>query len=134
MTYQGVTVLYDMVRWEEKSLAEASKKNNIDDCRDAHFDLDGDAPNMTVLQRCVSYYRNVHSTLKVCTINPLTGMLETNSTCGTVLQSGMCQVITEMFILQPSTDMLDFSKWPLDAFQPCACKLMIQLWVLNHTA
>ncbi len=81
MTYQGVTVLYDMVRWEEKSLAEASKKNNIDvrmqDCRDAHFDLDGDAPEYgTVLQRCVSYYRNVHSTAALegigCTvINPL---------------------------------------------------------------
>ena len=48
MTYQGVTVLYDMVRWEEKSLAEASKKIGAEvrmqDCRESRFDLDGDYP------------------------------------------------------------------------------------------
>ena len=81
MTYQGVTVLYDMVRWEEKSLAEASKKIGAEvrmqDCRESRFDLDGDYPEFgTVLQRCVSYYRNVHSTAALegagcMVINPL---------------------------------------------------------------
>ena len=81
MTYQGVTVLYDTVRWEEKSLAEASKKSNITvcmrDCREEHFDLDADAPEYgVVLQRCVSYYRNIHATAALegvgCkVINPL---------------------------------------------------------------
>lgn len=62
-----ITVLYDMIRWEEKSLAEAAKKcdANIEmlDCRSLALDLDSTTDKYdTILQRCVSYYRNVHST------------------------------------------------------------------------
>jgi len=62
-----ITVLYDTIRWEEKALLEAGKKKNINiqmlDCKTLSLDLD-DKKNSygTVLQRCVSYYRNVHST------------------------------------------------------------------------
>ncbi len=62
-----ITILYDNIRWEEKALLEAGKKKNINlemqDCKKLSLDLDGDAKNYgTVLQRCVSYYRNLHST------------------------------------------------------------------------
>ena len=63
----GVTVLYDAIRWEEKALAEAGRRKGIDvrmvDCRGLALDLGGD-PRVRgpVLQRCVSYYRSVHST------------------------------------------------------------------------
>ncbi|MFB5631015.1 MAG: lysine biosynthesis protein LysX [Nitrosopumilaceae archaeon] len=62
-----ITVLYDNIRWEEKSLLEAGKKKNINlqmqDCKKLSLDLDEDTKNYgTVLQRCVSYYRNLHST------------------------------------------------------------------------
>ncbi len=61
-----VAVLYDTIRWEEKALLEAGKKAGTGvrmvDCRRLALDLDGDADLGTVLQRCVSYYRNVHST------------------------------------------------------------------------
>ncbi len=62
-----ITVLYDTIRWEEKALLEASKKKNINiqmlDCRKLFLDLDKEKNGYgTILQRCVSYYRNVHST------------------------------------------------------------------------
>lgn len=62
-----ITVLYDTIRWEEKSLLEAGKKKNIDlkmlDCKKLSLDLDSHISDYgTVLQRCVSYYRNLHST------------------------------------------------------------------------
>lgn len=62
-----ITVLYDTIRWEEKALLEAGKKKNIDiqmvDCKKLFLDLDKKTNGFgTVLQRCVSYYRNVHST------------------------------------------------------------------------
>ncbi len=62
-----VTVLYDSIRWEEKALLEAGRKKGVEvrmvDCRAMSLDLDGPAPlEGAVLQRCVSYYRSVHST------------------------------------------------------------------------
>lgn len=62
-----ITVLYDTIRWEEKALLEAGKKKNVNiqmlDCKRLSLDLDKKADDYgTVLQRCVSYYRNVHST------------------------------------------------------------------------
>jgi len=62
-----ITVLYDTIRWEEKALLEAGKKKSINiqmlDCRKLFLDLDKEKDGYgTVLQRCVSYYRNVHST------------------------------------------------------------------------
>ena len=62
-----ITVLYDTIRWEEKALLEAGKKKNINlqmlDCKKLSLELDKKAEEYgTVLQRCVSYYRNLHST------------------------------------------------------------------------
>jgi len=62
-----ITVLYDTIRWEEKALLEAGKKKNIDlemfDCKKLSLDLDNKKNGFrTVIQRCVSYYRNLHST------------------------------------------------------------------------
>jgi len=62
-----LTVLYDTIRWEEKALLEAGKKKNINlqmvDCKKLSLDLDKEIDGYgTVLQRCVSYYRNLHST------------------------------------------------------------------------
>ncbi len=96
-----ITILYDTIRWEEKALLEAGKKKGINirmqDCKKIALDLDGDNHNGdsnggttdldaygTVIQRCVSYYRNIHSTaalegLGVRMINCLkTGMLAGN--------------------------------------------------------
>jgi len=62
-----ITVLYDTIRWEEKALLEAGKKKGINiqmlDCKKLALELDNSIEDYgTVLQRCVSYYRNVHST------------------------------------------------------------------------
>ena len=62
-----ITVLYDTIRLEEKLLIEAAKKNNIQiamvDCKKLFINLNENTQEFeTVLQRCVSYYRNIHST------------------------------------------------------------------------
>ena len=62
-----VTILYDTIRWEEKALLEAGKKNNINiqmvDCKKLAIDLEKKPEDYgVVIQRCVSYYRNLHST------------------------------------------------------------------------
>jgi [lysine-biosynthesis-protein LysW]--L-2-aminoadipate ligase len=61
-----ITVLYDTIRLEEKALSEAAKKKGIQiemvDCKNLVLDLDKKSQFRTVLQRCVSYYRNLHST------------------------------------------------------------------------
>lgn len=62
-----ITILYDTIRWEEKALLEAGRKKGINiqmvDCKKLALDLDKEPESYgTVIQRCVSYYRNVHST------------------------------------------------------------------------
>jgi [lysine-biosynthesis-protein LysW]---L-2-aminoadipate ligase len=63
----GLSILYDTIRWEEKALFEASRKKGIDakmvDCKGLSVNLDKDKEEFgTVIQRCVSYYRSLHST------------------------------------------------------------------------
>jgi [lysine-biosynthesis-protein LysW]--L-2-aminoadipate ligase len=55
-------ILYDQLRWEEKSLIEAAKKKDINleviNCRENSIDLDEDKSNYRddiILQRCVIY-------------------------------------------------------------------------------
>jgi len=62
-------ILYDQPRWEEKSLIDAAKKKDIKleviNCRENSIDLDKDEFTYCddiILQRCVSYYNNLHST------------------------------------------------------------------------
>lgn len=84
-----ITILYDTIRWEEKSLRAAAQKLSINvamtDCKKLALDLESPADGFgTILQRCVSYYRNVHSTAALegagaRVINPhLTGVLAGN--------------------------------------------------------
>jgi [lysine-biosynthesis-protein LysW]--L-2-aminoadipate ligase len=62
-------ILYDQLRWEEKSLIETAKKKDINleviNCRENSIELDKDKSifcNDIILQRCVSYYNSLHST------------------------------------------------------------------------
>ncbi|AJZ76475.1 lysine biosynthesis protein LysX [Candidatus Nitrosotenuis cloacae] len=61
-----ITVLYDTIRPEEKALTEAATKMGIKiemvDCKSLVLDVDKKSQYQTVLQRCVSYYRNLHAT------------------------------------------------------------------------
>jgi len=63
----GLSILYDTIRWEEKALFDAAKKKGIDakmvDCKSLSLNLDENKEEFgTVIQRCVSYYRSLHST------------------------------------------------------------------------
>ena len=62
-------ILYDQLRWEEKSLIETAKKKDIKleviNCRESSIELDKNKSphcNDIILQRCVSYYNDLHST------------------------------------------------------------------------
>ncbi len=64
-----VSILFDMIRWEEKALYEAGKKLGLDvemvDVKEKAFNLSKDCETEfgdIALQRSVSYYRNLHTT------------------------------------------------------------------------
>jgi [lysine-biosynthesis-protein LysW]---L-2-aminoadipate ligase len=91
---KSLIILYDSMRWEEKSLYEAAKRKGVEDCRlvdckDIFIELnrkDAMYTDKTVIQRTVSYFKSLHSTaalegLGASIINPL----ETAVTCGNKL-------------------------------------------------
>jgi [lysine-biosynthesis-protein LysW]--L-2-aminoadipate ligase len=79
----SLIILYDNIRWEEKALYEAAKKKGVSvenvDCKNLVVNLNNGRSKyngQAVLQRCVSYFKNVHSTaalegLGARVINPL---------------------------------------------------------------
>lgn len=79
----SLIILYDTIRWEEKALYEAAKKKGVEvanvDCKNIIANLNDKSSKykgQTVLQRSVSYFKNVHSTaalegLGARVINPL---------------------------------------------------------------
>ncbi|MDE1839171.1 MAG: lysine biosynthesis protein LysX [Thaumarchaeota archaeon] len=63
----GLSILYDTIRWEEKALFDAAKEKCINakmvDCKNLSINLDKSKEDHgIVIQRCVSYYRSLHST------------------------------------------------------------------------
>lgn len=63
------TILYDVVRWEEKAIAQAAQKKGVEahlvDARAMALDITSKStgiPDHTILERCVSHYRNIHAT------------------------------------------------------------------------
>ncbi len=67
-----LTLLHDIVRFEEKLLVKAARSRGYDvklvDARNLILDPEDDLPEDLkgpVLQRCVSYYRNLHTTAYV---------------------------------------------------------------------
>jgi [lysine-biosynthesis-protein LysW]--L-2-aminoadipate ligase len=79
----SLIILYDNIRWEEKALYEAAKKKGVSvenvDCKNLVVNLNNGKSKygrQVVLQRSVSYFKNVHSTaalegLGARVINPL---------------------------------------------------------------
>ena len=62
-------ILFDNIRWEEKSIIEKSKQNGLNvtpiDCKELVLFLNEDSKlfqDKVVLQRSVSYFRSIHST------------------------------------------------------------------------
>jgi len=93
----SLNILFDNIRWEEKSIIENAKKNDIDlkaiDCRELVLFLNcenKEFENKVILQRCVGYFKSMHSTaalegLGARLINPL----YTSVMCGNKLFSHM---------------------------------------------
>ena len=94
---KSLTILYDSIRWEEKALYEAAKKSGIGvdnvDCKNLALNLNdqnSQYKGRVILQRCVSYFKNVHSTaalegLGASIINPLQAAIM----CGDKMYSHM---------------------------------------------
>ncbi|HKX80646.1 MAG TPA: lysine biosynthesis protein LysX [Nitrososphaera sp.] len=93
----SLTILYDSIRWEEKALYETAKKKGLEvenvDCKNLTLNLNDKTAaykDKIILQRCVSYFKNVHSTaalegLGALVINPLQAAIM----CGNKLYSHM---------------------------------------------
>lgn len=91
----SLILLYDNIRWEEKAIYESARKRGIDitnvDCKDLILELDGPSySNKIIIQRCVSYFKSLHSTaalegLGASVINPL----NTSIVCGNKLFTHM---------------------------------------------
>jgi [lysine-biosynthesis-protein LysW]--L-2-aminoadipate ligase len=91
----SLTILYDNIRWEEKALYEAAKKKGIEvknlDCKNLAINLNeknSTYKGRVIIQRCVSYFKNVHSTAALegagaQVINPLQAAIM----CGNKLYS-----------------------------------------------
>jgi [lysine-biosynthesis-protein LysW]--L-2-aminoadipate ligase len=66
---RSFSLLYDIIRWEEKAIISAAGKRganvNLVDSKELSIDLNSGKTGIqdsVVLQRCVSYFRNIHST------------------------------------------------------------------------
>jgi [lysine-biosynthesis-protein LysW]---L-2-aminoadipate ligase len=66
---KSLIILYDVIRWEEKALYEAAIKKGVNvenvDCKNLAIDLNeknSKYSGQVVLQRSISYFKNVHST------------------------------------------------------------------------
>jgi [lysine-biosynthesis-protein LysW]--L-2-aminoadipate ligase len=80
---RSLIILYDVIRWEEKALYQAAIKKGIKvenvDCKNLAIDLNDKNSRYSgevVLQRSISYFKNIHSTsalegLGAQVINPL---------------------------------------------------------------
>ena len=93
----SLLILYDNIRWEEKSLYESAKRKGVNveniDCKNLILHLNNGGSRYkgrAVLQRSVSYFKNVHSTaalegLGARVINPLQAAI----LCGNKLYAHM---------------------------------------------
>lgn len=90
----SLTILYDNIRWEEKALFEAAKKKGTDvimlDCKALSLKLEHNKHDRlsfdTVIQRCVSYFRSVHSTSMLEGLGyRVINSFETSNLCGNKL-------------------------------------------------
>jgi [lysine-biosynthesis-protein LysW]--L-2-aminoadipate ligase len=90
-------VLFDNIRWEEKSIIETAQKNNINlksiDCKKLFLFLNhqnGEFDNKIILQRCVSYFKSLHSTAALEGLGArMINSLFTSIMCGNKLFSHM---------------------------------------------
>ena len=94
----SLTILYDTIRWEEKALYEAAKKRGIKvnriDCKSLFIDLNQaeESPykDAVIIQRCVSYFKSVHSTAALEGLGAkVINSLHTATSCGNKLFAHM---------------------------------------------
>jgi [lysine-biosynthesis-protein LysW]---L-2-aminoadipate ligase len=66
---RSFAILYDVIRWEEKAIADAAKKKGVEthlvDAREISLDVTSKSSGIeerVILERCVGHYRNIHAT------------------------------------------------------------------------
>ncbi len=93
----SIFILFDNIRWEEKSIIDSAKKSDVKlkpiDCRDLVLNLNDDKKkyeNCVILQRCVSYFKSMHSTAALEGLGArMINSLYTSIMCGNKLFSHM---------------------------------------------
>jgi [lysine-biosynthesis-protein LysW]--L-2-aminoadipate ligase len=93
----SLSLLFDNIRWEEKSLIDTAKKNDIDlepvDCKNLVLFLNcksNEFNDKVILQRCVSYFKSIHSTAALEGLGArVINSLYTSTMCGNKLFAHM---------------------------------------------
>jgi [lysine-biosynthesis-protein LysW]---L-2-aminoadipate ligase len=97
-TSSSLTILYDTIRWEEKALYEAARNRGIKvnkiDCRYLSIDLNqaeaSAYKDTIIIQRCVSYFKSIHSTSALEGLGAnIVNSLHTATSCGNKLFAHM---------------------------------------------
>jgi [lysine-biosynthesis-protein LysW]---L-2-aminoadipate ligase len=97
-TASSLTILYDSIRWEEKALYEAARKRGIQvdkiDCKYLSIDLNQTDSfsyrDRIIIQRCVSYFKSIHSTAALEGLGAyIINSLHTATVCGNKLFAHM---------------------------------------------
>jgi [lysine-biosynthesis-protein LysW]--L-2-aminoadipate ligase len=97
-TKSSLTILYDTIRWEEKAIYEAARKRGIEvnkiDCKYLSIDLNQreESPyrDKVIIQRCVSYFKSIHSTAALQGLGAyIINSLHTATICGNKLFTHM---------------------------------------------
>ena len=96
-TGRTLAILYDNIRWEEKAIYESARKMGIGveniDCKNLVLELDSSDSlyaKKVILQRCVSYFKSIHSTAALEGLGArVINTLRAASLCGNKLFSHM---------------------------------------------
>ena len=136
----AISIVYDQIRWEEKALAEAARIKgtpvNLIDAKKVYFKL-ADSEELPsefgdiTLQRCVSYFRNLHITaILESKGHPVVNSYQVASLCGNKLLTSLR--LAEAGIPTPKTYVAFTPEAALNALEelgyPALIKPIIGSW------
>jgi [lysine-biosynthesis-protein LysW]--L-2-aminoadipate ligase len=136
---KSLIILYDAIRWEEKSLYEAAKRKGAEDCqlldcKDLFINLNRKDPTYSqkiIMQRSVSYFKSLHSTAALEGMGAyIINSLNTAIVCGNKL---LCHIILHKENIKTPRSIMAFSeKSALDGLEklgyPAVIKPTIGSW------
>ncbi len=126
-------MLFDQIRWEEKNLIAAAKRKQIDlipiDARKVHIDVTSGKDRKKfgdiVLQRCISYFRGLHLTAALESMDiPVVNSYAVTAVCGNKLLTTLALV--EADVPTPKTILAFTPETVLEALEELKYKAVLK--------